>query len=184
MCFSACLPASLSICPLLVYRAWWTVVWAVRSIATRTPSLNRHQHCMHCTWMCLLKLRLGECKIACMHKQHTHVQQRVQCHCYCSPAFVAVHQKPFIPHWMRDSFPAGSSISRDLGHSRPSSPWNPLEHHPNTLQHDASCCVLYKVQPKNKSTSCLLYLTFHFVSIQNIANILTFAVYSNNLISF
>lgn len=102
-----CLPSCLSI-RLLVCRAWWTVVWAVRLIATTAHFRNRHQCCMH-VWVCLLKLGV------CMHEQHTSARH-VRCH------FIrCCHQKPFIPHWMRDSLPAGSSVSRNMGH---------VTHHP------------------------------------------------------
>lgn len=61
--------------------------------------------------------------------------------------------KPFIPHWMSDSLPAGSSISRDLGHSS----HHPLKSHSGITL--TTCSVMqhavYKVQTKNRSTVCL-----------------------------
>lgn len=72
-------------------------------------------------------------------------------------------QKPFIPHRMRDSLPAGSSISRDLGHST----HPPLK--PTQAPTLTSCSMVhhavYKIKPNNKSTSCLSTSTKSLIRI-------------------
>ena len=90
------------------------------------------------------------CVRDCVHVWTTHIsiqQVHLICLLSCCP------QKPFIPHWMRDSLPAGSSISRDLGHDTHQPPNSTQS--PTLTPYSMKPHAVFKVQPKNKSTSCL-----------------------------
>lgn len=79
-CVSVPATASLSVCLLLVYRAWWTMVWAVRPIASNNTHSEQAPALHACVCLCV-------CEIACIYEQHTYPYNRSDA---TSFAFLAV----------------------------------------------------------------------------------------------
>lgn len=99
-----------------------------------------------CVWVCVDVFAWAKAEIK--WKSGTHIRKTGPMSLYLPSSLCGCcPQKPFIPHRMRDSLPAGSSISRDLGQDT---------HHPHKLpspsHHPAVWCIMLCTKVKAKES--------------------------------